>query len=1017
MNFRVLAVEPPPAVAAHHLSCQRVFGRPVQLCVVHHPDEALAHACEAGHDLLLVDGHWTLDQLLALLPQHTEALALLMLPEGERDKAQRAKSAGYADHLVQDRHGGWLERLPQSIEDAVKRVRLQRSLHQETRVRQQRREAQRMALQQSELLRRRQERLLKALATAQSRFIASATPRQVLAGLLNELLRVTDSEHGFVAEVYDREGAQPHLKLQALADRSDRGLSKAERALGRTLAQAMDNPSSLIGAVVRTARPVLANDPMQDERRSPRGLPEGHRRLDSYLGLPVVLDGRVVGVVGLANKPGGYAMDDAEQLAPVLTALAHMAAAWRAQAARAKAERSLQLTLSHINQGLLCVNRHGQVDFCNDRVEILLGLPAGTLAGQPHIRALETHGALLGPDAPGTFWLKTAAQRTIEIQVQVVADGASVRTYTDVTDYIRVQQALQAGEQTHREMADQLKTILEAIPDLLYEFDAKGRYLYIGKGQPELLTAPPDTLAQATYHDVLPPEAAAEIDAAMAEASICGASLGHQYRLELPDGVHWYELSMTRREPQPGQPPRFVMLARDITQRRLIDERIQHLAFHDALTNLPNRRLVQDRLAKALKAAKRQQQHGALLFIDLDNFKDLNDTQGHDQGDELLQLVAVRLRGCVRDVDTVARLGGDEFLVMIEGLSSDVAAAAGEADKVARKVLTTLRQPYDLSSCGHSSTPSIGVALFGQPQDTVEDLLKRADLAMYRAKIDGRNTISFFDPEMQASALRRAALEADLRTALREEQWRLYFQPVVDALGHVLGAEALVRWEHPERGMVPPGAFIPLAEQSGMILPLGQWVLRRACECLADWARDPQLRHWTLSVNVSTREFREAGFVDQVKAEVRRAGAQPHRLKLEVTESMFMHDAEDTAAKMAALREFGIRFALDDFGTGYSSLSYLKRLPLDEIKIDQSFVRDVLDDEDDAAIVRAILTLAQTLGLSVVAEGVELPEQHDFLAGHGCRAFQGYLFGRPACVSEAPAYARSRPVSRAVIGV
>lgn len=1003
-------------MAARFLSHQRVFGRPVQVCLLHHPDEAMEHECEAGHDLLLVDGQWAVESLLALPPRNPDALALLMLPEGEHDKAQLAKAGGYDDHLVQDRHGAWLERLPQTIEDAVKRVRLQRSLDDDTRARQQRREAQRLALQRSELLRRRQDRLLSALTTAQSRFIANAKPHQVLGGVLKELLRATESEHGLVAEVQEGEGPHPHIKMQAMADRSGRGLSKAQRAWVQSVLQALDDPRSPIGAVVRTARPVVLNQPVPDPRPSPTGLPEGERPLDSCLGLPVVLDDRVVGVLVLANKPGGYAPDDAEQLAPLLGALAHMAVAWRAQAARAKAERSLQLTLSHINQGLLCVNRHGQVEFCNDRMETLLELPAGTLAGQPHIRQLEAQGAILGPDAPGTFWLKSAAQRTIEIQVQVLADGASVRTYTDVTDYVQVQQALQAGEQSHREMADQLKTILEAIPDLLYEFDTQGRYLYIGKGQPELLNAPPDTLVHATYHDVLPPEAAAEIDAAMAEASICGSSLGHQYRLELPDGTHWYELSMTRREPQPGQPPRFVMLARDITQRRLIDERIQHLAFHDALTNLPNRRLLQDRLAKALKSAKRQQQHGALLFIDLDNFKDLNDTLGHDQGDELLQLVAVRLRGCVRDVDTVARLGGDEFLVMIEGLSGVAATAAIEADKVARKVLATLRQPYDLSSCGHSSTPSIGVALFGQPQDTVEDLLKRADLAMYRAKIDGRNTISFFDPEMQASALRRAALESDLRTALREEQWRLYFQPVVDAFGHVLGAEALVRWNHPVRGMVPPGAFIPLAEQSGMILGLGQWVLRRACECLAEWARDPQLRHWTLSVNVSTREFREAGYVEQVKAEVQRAGVPPHRLKLEVTESMFMHDAEGTAAKMEVLRDFGIRFALDDFGTGYSSLSYLKRLPLDEIKIDQSFVRDVLEDEDDAAIVRAILTLAETLGLSVVAEGVELSEQHDFLAGHGCRAFQGYLFGRPACVSEAPSYARTRPVSRALLG-
>jgi predicted signal transduction protein with EAL and GGDEF domain len=333
---------------------------------------------------------------------------------------------------------------------------------------------------------------------------------------------------------------------------------------------------------------------------------------------------------------------------------------------------------------------------------------------------------------------------------------------------------------------------------------------------------------------------------------------------------------------------------------------------------------------------------------------------------------------------------------MLEGLHADQAIAATEAETIARKILGLLNQPYVLAGREHSSSPSIGVALFGHADDTVDELLKRADLAMYRAKIEGRNTLRFFDPQMQAAVLARASLEADLRVGLQREELALYFQPVVNVHGRMVGAEALVRWRHPQRGMVSPADFIPVAEQSGLILPLGRWVLERACECLRDWAQSPDLAHMSLAVNISAREFRSPGFVAQVNEALARTGIDPARLKLELTESMFLHDADEIADTMNRLKACGLSFSLDDFGTGYSSLSYLKRLPLDQLKIDQSFVRDVLDDPDDAAIVRTILTLAQSLDLTVVAEGVESRGQRDFLALNGCRQFQGYLFGRPS---------------------
>ena len=444
-----------------------------------------------------------------------------------------------------------------------------------------------------------------------------------------------------------------------------------------------------------------------------------------------------------------------------------------------------------------------------------------------------------------------------------------------------------------------------------------------------------------------------------------------------------------------GQPQSILAINTDIRQRKANEREIQRLAFYDALTGLPNRMLLMDRVALALANAQRRQQGGALLFIDLDNFKTLNDTLGHDQGDLLLQQVAQRLNTCVRSMDTVARLGGDEFVVMLEELSAKPHELALHARSVGEKILTMLAVPYALAGYQYRSTPSIGVAPFTGEQTSVGELLKQADLAMYQAKTAGRNTLRFFDPGMQAVVTARAGLETDLRSALAQEEFLLHFQPQVHLSGQCVGVEALVRWAHPRRGMVSPAQFIPLAEETGLILPLGRWVLHTACKLLATWQDDPQRAHLTMAVNVSSRQFRHASFVDDVARVLAITGAPAHLLKLELTESVLVEDMEATIATMAALRSHGVGFSLDDFGTGYSSLSYLKRMPLDQLKIDQSFVRDLLTDPNDAAIVDTIIGLSRSLGLQVIAEGVETPEQRELLARAGCQHYQGYLFSRP----------------------
>lgn len=662
----------------------------------------------------------------------------------------------------------------------------------------------------------------------------------------------------------------------------------------------------------------------------------------------------------------------------------------------------------------------------------------------------------------------------------------------------------------------QLQATLDAIPDLLFEIGSDHVIYTFHTRRRDLLLLPPEEFLGKKFTEFLSADVNQIIIDAMAEAEAMGLSEGKCYTLNLPDGRHEFELSVSRKAEQQDGITHFVLLSRDITERRHAEEelrvaatafeareammvtdadsvilrvnkafcdstgysaeevigktprildsghhdeafysdmwlkittegnwkgeiwnrrhngdifpewltitavkdqrgnithfvstltdiserkeieaRINNLAFFDPLTQLPNRRLLQDRLEHAIATSLRQQTFGALLFIDLDDFKTLNDNRGHHFGDMLLIAVADRLRLAVRAQDTVARLGGDEFLVVLEGLDKERDEAAAQAQYVTEKILKVLNQPYHLDDQDYFITPSIGICLFGNRQEFINELMKQADQAMYHAKAAGRNTFRFFDPEMQAVTAQRFSLQHEIREALLQQQFQLYYQPQVNQHGAVDGVEALIRWMHPERGMVSPMDFIPIAEESGLIIPMGQWIVETACRQLVNWQSSPLTAGLTISINVSARQFQHPQFVEQLLEAIAITGANPAKLKLELTESMLVANPQEIITKMDELIVHGINFSLDDFGTGYSSLSYLKRLPINELKIDKSFVNDILTDPNDAAIARMIIRLAQSMELTVIAEGVETREQRDWLEQEGCFKYQGYYFAKP----------------------
>ncbi|SFE45224.1 EAL domain-containing response regulator [Paracidovorax wautersii] len=948
---------------------------------------------------------------------------IVAVPEDGAARAATALRHGFRDFIVRDDEHAYLLTVPAQIEEV---------LEQSCSV---------LAREATQTLQARQHRLLNAMSRAQSLFIdGQASAAFTL--LLQELLGHTSSPCGFLACVLSPGEADPGppgsrvLRLLVQAGQWPSGYT----APGRGEEWAVMEPAHPTGAGSAAAG-VLAralasrSAVVHNDAASPcpaDDWPGGRPFPGTCCAQALRVGEEPVVLLLLAGRTSGYAAELPRALQPLLSSLVQMEMAQRAQAARRSVEEQLarttallvektqvlESTLDFMDQGITNVNAEGRICIFNRRYLELLEMPEDMMSRRPRVEEVVRFQAArgdFGPDfqhvdasgrdyvrsehaaqgvplqMPASYVRRTHTGRHVEVRTRQLPSGGRVRSFTDVTDFIAAQEALRTSEARWR-------SLTQLSSDWYWEQDTQFRFVRV-EGANRLITGleSNDIMGKTPWElsDFGMSQERWQAHRAQLQAREVFYDLEIEY--SMPDGsTIWVSVSG---EPFYGADGSFLGyrgVGRNVSDRKRAEAQIERLAFFDELTGLPNRRLLMDRMERVLATGARMGQYGALLFLDLDNFKGINDTLGHEWGDQLLQQAALRLSGSVRASDTVARLGGDEFVVVLSGLPDDEAQAVIEVRALGQKLLELLNQPYLLDGREIHNTASIGTALFHGREETTHDLLKRADLAMYQAKAQGRNTLCFFDPQMQTTANARSALEADIRLGLQRAEFLPHYQPVVDAEGRVLGAEALVRWRHPQRGMVPPYEFIQVAEQTGLIMPLGQLMLRTACLQLADWSLRPETAEWTVSVNVSAHEFRHPDFVQQVTAALQESGASPRRLKIELTESLLLHDVEDTIAKMQELRAQGVGFSLDDFGTGYSSLAYLKRLPLDQLKIDQSFVRDVLTDPNDAAIACTIVALAHSLGLDVVAEGVETEGQREFLLRNGCRRFQGYLFGRPA---------------------
>lgn len=591
------------------------------------------------------------------------------------------------------------------------------------------------------------------------------------------------------------------------------------------------------------------------------------------------------------------------------------------------------------------------------------------------------------------------------IAISGILLGASLGliTYLMMTARYRAERLAFEMTDKMRKVADDMSDTLNAIPDLLFEMDLDARYIKLNTSNQSVLIQPQDNLIGKTVWEVLPINAAISVKRAIDEASKTGRSAGTRIEMPIRGIQKWFELSISRKTQSQDGDERFIVLSRDITERAEAEKKIHQLAFYDELTGLPNRSQFLFKVNQSLKN-KSEKTQSAVLMLDIDNFKNINDQYGHKVGDSLLKIVGERVQLAVGPNDLVARFGGDEFMIFVPDLNANCPVATQIMASICKNIAEELEHPIPIDDREFFISTSIGVVLTGNDSKTLDELISYADFAMYQAKGNGKNTFSFYDHFLKNEMLERSTLEQDMRKGLPLGHFELVYQPQINHSDQVIAAEALCRWKHPTKGYISPQRFIELAETNGFIFELGNWVIQQACERLAIWKNQSHLQKIRIAVNVSAKQFHHPDFEANLLYQIAKSGIDPEYLELELTESALLNDVESVITKMKNLKSLGIHFSLDDFGTGYSSLSYLKRLPLDQLKIDQSFVRDLMEDSSDAVIVQTIIALGENLGLDVIAEGVETAEQQQFLMKHGCLNYQGYFFARPLTAVDFDSY-------------
>jgi diguanylate cyclase (GGDEF)-like protein/PAS domain S-box-containing protein len=786
-----------------------------------------------------------------------------------------------------------------------------------------------------------------------------------------------------------------------------------------------------VGTAIRTGATIVNNDYRTNPDMRPWSAAASQRGYRSSIALPLKVRNRVIGVFSTyAADPFSFSAAEVRLLEELAGNLSYGIEAIRNRAEREAAQTALKkeneknlALLRNASDGIHILDIAGNLIEASDAFCAMLGYSRDDMIGM-NVAQWDAHFTEAGLaqhvsrqfGSPGRSQFESTHRRKDGSLLDVEVSGAAMEldgrpvlfnSSRDITERKQADKRLQEKQEELFKSEAQYRELIRNLHVAIVVHTPDTRIVFSNPRASELLGLSEDQMRgkvaiDPAWHFIdeqekpmpLADYPVNRVIKAMnpIEALVLGVKFPNTAR------VTWLLVNAFPELDADGSLKRVVVNFDDITARKRAEAKIHHLAFFDALTRLPNRRLLMDRFHSALTVSARSNLYGAVLFIDMDRFKTVNDVLGHDFGDLLLIEVANRIRSCVREGDTVARWGGDEFVVLLAGIDEHIEAASQKTALIAAKIRACLTQPYLLKTVEQHSSSSIGVAMYRGNGDAPDVVLRQADIAMYKAKDAGRNAVRFFNPEMQLAVELHAALEADLRHAVPERQLRLHYQIQVDTDQRPMGAEALVRWEHPRRGMVSPLSFIPIAEESSLILDIGGWVLQTACRQLAAWRQQPRTRHLSLSVNVSAQQFRQADFVDMLAALLREHDIDASRLKLELTESVVLTDIGDVVTRMRALKALGVKLSMDDFGTGYSSLAYLKQLPLDEIKIDQSFVRDIISDPNDAVMVKTIIDLGTNFGLGVIAEGVETEAQLAFLKHHGCIAYQGYLFSKPVPV-------------------